>query len=57
MVSDRDSDDLQLLPTFVDGKPNPEAAKLDAQVTHAVSYRGAAAAVGRRRCRRPGGRR
>ena len=40
MVSDRESDDLKLLPTFVDGKPNPEAVKLDAKVTHAVSYRG-----------------
>jgi ATP-dependent RNA helicase HelY len=40
MVGDRDSGELQLLPTFVDGKPNPEAAKLDAQVSHSVSYRG-----------------
>jgi ATP-dependent RNA helicase HelY len=40
MVSDRESDDLKLLPTFVDGKPNPEAAKLDAKVTQTVSYRG-----------------
>ena len=40
MVSDRESDELRLLPTFVDGKPNAEAAKLDAKVTHAVSYRG-----------------
>ena len=40
MVSDRESDELTLLPTFVDGKPNPEAAKLDAKVAHAVSYRG-----------------
>ena len=40
MVSDRESDDLKLLPTFVDGKPNPEATKLDAKITHAVSYRG-----------------
>ncbi len=40
MVSDRESDELRLLPTFVDAKPNPEAAKLDAKVTHAVSYRG-----------------
>ena len=40
MVSDRESDELKLRPTFVDGKPNPEAAKLDGQVTHSVSYRG-----------------
>jgi ATP-dependent RNA helicase HelY len=40
MVGDRENDELQLLPTFVDGKPNPEAAKLDARVAHALSYRG-----------------
>ncbi len=30
MVGDRSSDDLHLLPTFVDGRPNPAAARLDA---------------------------
>ncbi len=40
MVGDREDDELKLLPTFVDGKPNPEAVKLDARVAHAVSYRG-----------------
>ncbi|HVF13935.1 MAG TPA: helicase-related protein, partial [Acidimicrobiales bacterium] len=40
MVGDREADELTLLPTFVDGKPNPEAVKLDARVAHAVSYRG-----------------
>ncbi len=40
MVSDRESDELRLLPTFVDAKANPEAATLDAKVTHGVSYRG-----------------
>ena len=29
MVGDRGSDDLHLLPTFVDGRPNPEASNLD----------------------------
>jgi ATP-dependent RNA helicase HelY len=40
MVGDKETDELKLLPTFVDGKPNPEAVKLDARVAHAVSYRG-----------------
>ncbi|MFN2503278.1 MAG: DEAD/DEAH box helicase [Acidimicrobiales bacterium] len=30
MVGDRESERLHLLPTFVDGRPNPEAARLDA---------------------------
>src|SRR4029079_10837714 len=30
LVGDRGSDDLHLLPTFVDNRPNPEAARLDA---------------------------
>ena len=29
LVGDRGSDDLHLLPTFVDNRPNPEAARLD----------------------------
>ena len=40
LVGDKETDELKLLPTFVDGKPNPEAVKLDARVAHAVSYRG-----------------
>jgi ATP-dependent RNA helicase HelY len=31
MVGDRSSDQLHLLPTFVDGRPNPEAARLDSR--------------------------
>jgi ATP-dependent RNA helicase HelY len=30
LVGDRESERLHLLPTFVDGRPNPEAARLDA---------------------------
>ena len=30
LVADRESEDLHLLPTFVEGNPNPEAARLDA---------------------------
>ncbi|HVF05652.1 MAG TPA: helicase-related protein, partial [Frankiaceae bacterium] len=40
MVGEREADELTLLPTFVDGKANPEAVKLDARAAHAVSYRG-----------------
>ena len=40
LVGDRESEDLRLLPTFVDGRPNAEAAKLDAKVVHsAASFR------------------
>ncbi|MEA2844563.1 MAG: ATP-dependent helicase HelY [Actinomycetota bacterium] len=40
LVGDRESDELRLLPTFVDGRPNPEAARLDAKVAHsAASFR------------------
>ncbi|MGI9023475.1 MAG: DEAD/DEAH box helicase, partial [Acidimicrobiales bacterium] len=31
MVGDRQAERLHLLPTFVDGRPNPEAARLDAR--------------------------
>ncbi|MCU1460602.1 MAG: superfamily helicase [Acidimicrobiales bacterium] len=31
LVGDRDSEQLHLLPTFVDGRPNPEAARLDSR--------------------------
>src|SRR5438067_8489431 len=34
LVADRDAEALHLLPTFVDGRPNPEAARLDASSAH-----------------------
>ena len=34
LVGDRDSEALHLLPTFVDGRPNPEAVRLDARSAH-----------------------
>src|SRR5207302_8021946 len=34
LVADRDAVALHLLPTFVDGRPNPEAARLDARSAH-----------------------
>ncbi|HUQ64340.1 MAG TPA: DEAD/DEAH box helicase [Acidimicrobiales bacterium] len=40
MVGDRDSDALHLLPTFVDGQPNPEAARLDSRAAHESAWRG-----------------
>jgi ATP-dependent RNA helicase HelY len=40
LVGDRESDDLHLLPTFVDGRPNPEAARLDSSSARAPRYRG-----------------
>ena len=39
MVGDRGSDDLHLLPTFVDNRPNPAAARLDAS-TASPRFRG-----------------
>ena len=39
MVGDRGSDELHLLPTFVDNRPNPEAARLDAS-TVSPRFRG-----------------
>jgi ATP-dependent RNA helicase HelY len=35
MVGERDSEQLHLLPTFVRGLPNPEAARLDSRSTYA----------------------
>src|SRR5919199_6550392 len=32
MVGDRENDELRLLPTFLDGKPNPEAMRLEARL-------------------------
>ena len=34
-VGDKSSEDLHLLPTLVDGRPNPEAERLDDQALHA----------------------
>ncbi|MDQ4070096.1 MAG: DEAD/DEAH box helicase [Actinomycetota bacterium] len=34
MVGDRESDELRLLPTFADGKPNPEAMRLESRLAH-----------------------
>ena len=34
LVGDRESDPLRLLPTFVDGKPNPEALRLETRPAH-----------------------
>jgi ATP-dependent RNA helicase HelY len=38
LVGDRTSDDLVMLPTFVDGRPNPEASRLDAAATRGRRY-------------------
>src|SRR3954452_11727624 len=40
LVADRESEDLHLLPTFDDGRPNPEAARLDASSARSPRYRG-----------------
>src|SRR5437899_822849 len=40
MVGDRESDRPHLLPTFVDGRPNPEAARLDARSVRTPGWRG-----------------
>ncbi|MDQ1372663.1 MAG: ATP-dependent helicase HelY, partial [Actinomycetota bacterium] len=40
LVGDKSSDRLHLLPTFVEGKPNPEAAVLDARNHPHDRYRG-----------------
>jgi ATP-dependent RNA helicase HelY len=54
LVGDRESGDLRLLPTFVDGRPNAEAARLDAKVTHAAaSYRNRPRSGGLQTPRRP----
>ena len=36
LVGQRHSDELTLLPTFVNGRPNPEAARLDARVAQSL---------------------
>src|SRR3954454_7658246 len=40
LVADRDSEELHLLPTFVDSRPNAEAARLDASSARSQRYRG-----------------
>src|SRR5437764_5433010 len=40
LVADRESEELQLLPTFVEGRPNPEAARLDASSARSARFRG-----------------
>src|SRR5437588_6247118 len=40
LVADRDAEELHLLPTFVDGRPNPEAARLDASSARSARFRG-----------------
>jgi ATP-dependent RNA helicase HelY len=39
-VGDKDSPELHLLPTLVDGRPNPEAGRLDAESTRDPRVRG-----------------
>ncbi len=34
LVGDREADDLRMLPTFLDGKPNPEALRLETRPAH-----------------------
>ncbi len=34
LVGDREADHLRLMPTFVDGKPNPEALRLESRPAH-----------------------
>jgi ATP-dependent RNA helicase HelY len=34
LVGDREADQLRLMPTFVDGKPNPEALRLESRPAH-----------------------
>jgi ATP-dependent RNA helicase HelY len=39
LAGDRSSERLQLMPTLVDGRPNPEADRLDSETTRARGYR------------------
>jgi ATP-dependent RNA helicase HelY len=39
LAGDRSSERLQLMPTLVDGRPNPEADRLDTETTRARGYR------------------
>ena len=47
MAGDRGSDRIHLLPTLVDGRPNPEAARLDAEALRGPRRRGRIAASGK----------
>ena len=47
MAGDRGSDRIHLLPTLVDGGPNPEAARLDAEALRGPRRRGRIAASGK----------
>jgi ATP-dependent RNA helicase HelY len=47
LAGDRSSEQFQLMPTLVDGRPNPEADRLDSETTRARGYR-----KGRRPARR-----
>jgi ATP-dependent RNA helicase HelY len=47
MVGDRTSDRIHLLPTLVDGRPNPEAARLDADAVRGPRRQGRFANGGR----------
>ena len=38
LVGDRTNEELVMLPTFVDGRPNPEASRLDAAATRGRGY-------------------
>ena len=40
LVGDRGSERMHLLPTFVDGRPNPEAASLDNRALRQLDHRG-----------------
>ncbi len=40
LVGNRDTDALMLMPTFVDGRPNPEASELDARATRPARVAG-----------------
>jgi ATP-dependent RNA helicase HelY len=47
MAGDRTSDRVHLLPTLVDGRPNPEAARLDADAVRGPRRRGRFSSEGR----------
>jgi superfamily II RNA helicase len=53
-VSDRSAERLHLLPTFVDGRPNPEGLAFDQRAARAGSRRGSWQGHGRPKVRRPG---
>ncbi|MGH9131368.1 MAG: DEAD/DEAH box helicase [Acidimicrobiales bacterium] len=53
LVGDRSAPAMHMLPTFVNGHPNPEAASLDARVGPASRYRRAGPSRSRSPLRRP----